>query len=195
MDVALGLGAGQIGVGAVGVDDAAVAVGEEHALRHGVDERAADAIVRAAAGKADETDGAGEQRRHADDGENAEKAENEGLRPARLDEGEADRHADEPEGEDDQAPDAADPLRPVDRRFDSGRRVGAFDHVWPLLPLAVMGIGAPRGGESLCGIDSATMVGIAARFQRFAASADSRLARQRPASRLGQKSCIPDRFP
>ena len=85
-DVALAVGADQVGIGAVGIDDAPIAVGDEHALRpsHRRTPRVRSSPGRAAA-EADEADRAGKQREDADDGKNAEEAEDERLGAVGLD--------------------------------------------------------------------------------------------------------------
>ena len=145
--VAFVLGAGQVGIGAVGVDDAAFAVGDDDPLAHRIDERPRHVGALAAGAEADEADGAGEEREDADDGEQPENGEHEGLCSIRADQREADRDADQRAGDDDQAAGAGHPPGVVDDRGGSDRFLGAIGHQGGKPP-SVQGSSAPAESGS-----------------------------------------------
>ena len=159
MDLPLRRGADEVRVRAVGVGDAPVAVGDDDALAHRIDESAAERVVLAASRETDQPDGGPQEGRHADDGKDAEEPDDEGLGPARREQGKADRDADKTTGKHDQPPGARDPIGPVDHRLDSNGRGGAIAHLWPLLPQGCPNRRTARG-ESNRSIDLATMGGI-----------------------------------
>ena len=116
LDVGCIGGAGHVGIGAVGVDDAALEVGDDQALRHRIDERLGQFVVGRARRNLHEADRRGEQVADADHGEHAEHAEQERIAEPFAENREDDRRAGQHEEEDDQPRDDARPRVLVDDR-------------------------------------------------------------------------------
>ncbi len=126
--LAFAVGAGEVGVGAVGVDDTPVAIADKDTVPGCVEQRPTEVVGLPAGAESDDADGAGKHRHHADDGEQPEDADDERLGPARLDQGQPDRHANQREGNDDQPADAANAFGAVGNRSRPRRRIGVIGH-------------------------------------------------------------------
>ena len=146
-------GAGHVGIGAVGVDDPALRVGDDQALRHRIDERLGQFVVGRARRELHEADRGREQIADADHGEHAEHAEQEGIAKPLAEKRKDDRRAGQHEEEDDQPRDrrrAACPGRrsAPDRNrrgFSLAIRPTASGDADPLLPRPVESYSPWRG--------------------------------------------------
>ena len=119
--------ADEVGIGAVGVDDAPVAIGEEHPLAHRVDERSRRSSPGRAPAKRMRPIAPAKSVKTPTTARMPRRPRTNGS-PLRLHQREGDRDADEPEGEDDQPADAADPLGTVDDRLGRNRTRTALTH-------------------------------------------------------------------
>ena len=120
-----------VGIGAVGVDDAALGVGDEQALRHRIDERLGQFVAGRARRDLHEADRGGEQEADADHGQHAQHAEQEGIAETLAEQAEDDRGAGQHDDEDDQPGDRARPRVLVDDRY---RIEIAARFPWPCAP-------------------------------------------------------------
>ena len=114
---------GEIGVDAVGVDDAGVAIGDQHALAGGIKQHLAEFVALAAHAETDDAQRPGERRHHPHHRHHGEQANHKGLRFVRLEQRKAEGNADQPTGDEDQAAQAGDPPRAIGDR--SYREQGA----------------------------------------------------------------------
>ncbi len=145
LDVVFAGGAGQVGIGAIGIKDAAGRVGDQHAFAEPVEEGPGDVEARAASAEMDDADREAEQARDADDRKDGEEAEHQGLRRLAADEGEPDGDAGEAAGKDDQPPGRTEPRGPVDHRPGANGVVDPFVHSGLLAPCARSA--PPRSGQ------------------------------------------------
>ena len=107
LDVGRDGGAGHVGIGAVGVDDPALGVGDDEALRHRIDEGLGQFVGGRARRDLHEADGGGEQIADADHRQHAEHAEQERIAEPLAEDAEDDRRAGQHDDEDDQPRDDA----------------------------------------------------------------------------------------
>ena len=106
-----------VGIGPVGVDDAALGIGDQETLRHRIDEGFRQLVAGGARSDLNEADRRREQKADADHGEHAQHAEQERIAEAFAEQPEDDRGAGQNDDEDDEPGDGARTRVLVDDRY------------------------------------------------------------------------------
>ena len=132
-----------LAIGPVGIDDAALGVGDEQPLPHRIDEGFGQFIGRRARRDLHEADGGGKQIADADHGQDAEHAEQERIAEPLAEDAEDDRRAGQDDDEDDQPDDGAWTRALIDdrNRIEIAARLSCH---WNLIP--EMAAPLPRPG-------------------------------------------------
>ena len=110
-------GARHVGIGAVGIDDARLGVGDDQPLRHRIDEGLRQFVGARARRDLHEADRGRKQIADADHGQDAEHAEQEGVAQPVAENAEHDRRAGQHDDEDDQTGYRPGPRALVDDRY------------------------------------------------------------------------------